>query len=144
VARAFPARPLAAFAAIFDQARDVLLVRLSYDEGQWTLPAGNVDPGESPWEAVIREVREETGLDVDVERLYSVDWRRDLNAARFGFICRTGGALQPDGREILEVGYFPPDALPRPITTFTHLRVADAMQGGPVILRTFDRIEYLR
>ena len=138
-------RPLASFAAIFNAAGEVLLVRLSYDQGQWTLPGGNIDPGESPADAAIREVREETGLEAVVEDLYAVYWRSDIDGIHFGFRCRvTGGVPTPDGREILETRYFPLDALPRPISNGTIARVNDARGQGPVVVKVFERLEYLR
>ncbi len=104
-----------------------------------------IDPGESPTEAVIREVREETGLEAEVEALYGVYWRRDIDGLLFAFRCRvTGGTLQPDGGEIVEARYFPTDALPRPITNGTLLRIADARAGAPLTVKTLERLEYLR
>jgi ADP-ribose pyrophosphatase YjhB (NUDIX family) len=53
----------------------VLLTRISatgYHTGSWTLPGGGIDHGESPHEAVAREVREETGLEVEVGNLLGV------------------------------------------------------------------------
>ncbi len=50
---------------------EVLLTRRQ-DNGQWCLPGGRVDPGESVEEACVREVREETGLKVRVIRLVGV------------------------------------------------------------------------
>jgi len=139
------ARPLASFAAIFNPAGEVLLVRLSYDQGQWALPGGNIDPGESPADAVIREVREETGLEATVEDLYAVYWRRDIDGIQFGFRCGVvGGVLAPDGREILEARYFPLDALPRPITNGTVARISDAREQGPVAVKVLEGMEYLR
>ena len=146
--RTAPARPLAAVAAIFnpkgdDPAGEVLLARLSYDQRQWAMPGGGIDPGESPADAVVREVREETGLDVEIEALYGVYWRRDNDGISFAFRCRVvGGTLAPDGGEILELRYFPTDALPRPITNGTVMRIADARWNGPVLVRTLDRLEY--
>ncbi|MGQ0548433.1 MAG: NUDIX domain-containing protein [Armatimonadota bacterium] len=138
-------RPLAASAAIFNEVGDVLLVRLSYDQRQWTTPGGGIDPGESPAEAAVREAREETGLDVEIEALYGVYWRRDNEQIVFAFRCRVvGGALAPDGKEILEARYFPPDALPRPMTNGALLRVTDALTDGPVMVKTIDRLEYFR
>ncbi len=138
-------RQPAAFAAIFNPAGEILLVRLSYDQGQWSMPGGGIDPGESPTEAVIREVREETGLEAEVEALYGVYWRRDIDGLLFAFRCRViVGALHPDGAEILEARYFPTDALPRPITNGTLIRIADARASGPVTVKTLERLEYLR
>ena len=58
-------------AAIFDKDGRVLLTRRA-DNGQWCLPSGGMEPGESPAQAVTREVLEETGLHVRVKRLVGV------------------------------------------------------------------------
>jgi 8-oxo-dGTP pyrophosphatase MutT (NUDIX family) len=58
-------------AAIFDQQGRVLLTKRK-DNGQWCLPSGGMDSGESMAEACIREVWEETGLKVCVKRLVGV------------------------------------------------------------------------
>lgn len=49
-----------AFAIIRDD-RGGVLVSHRRDADLWNLPGGTVEPGETPWEAVVREVREETG-----------------------------------------------------------------------------------
>ena len=58
-------------AAIFDAHRRVLLTKRQ-DNGQWCLPSGGVEPGESVAEACEREVLEETGLSVRVKRFVGV------------------------------------------------------------------------
>ena len=58
-------------AAIFDQQRRILLTKRT-DNGQWCLPGGGLDSGESVAEACAREVLEETGLSVHVKRLVGV------------------------------------------------------------------------
>ncbi len=58
-------------AIIFDENKRVLLTRRT-DNGQWCLPGGAMDSGESAAEACIREVWEETGLHVRVKRLVGV------------------------------------------------------------------------
>jgi len=52
----------------------VLMVQRAYNpqQGKWALPAGYIDYGEDPREAGVREVREETGLDVVIKRLIDV------------------------------------------------------------------------
>jgi 8-oxo-dGTP diphosphatase len=52
---------------------EVLLCELVYKK-DWDLPGGVVDPGESPADCVVREVREELGLDVTVQGLLAVNW----------------------------------------------------------------------
>ncbi|UVI33052.1 NUDIX domain-containing protein [Paenibacillus spongiae] len=53
---------------------EVLLVQIGYgnNRGQWMIPGGLVDPGESLEEAVVREVREETGLSVQPSRIIAI------------------------------------------------------------------------
>src|SRR5512134_2655430 len=57
--------------ALFDEYRRILLTRRA-DNGQWCLPSGGMEPGESAAEACEREVLEETGLSVRVRRLVGV------------------------------------------------------------------------
>jgi ADP-ribose pyrophosphatase YjhB (NUDIX family) len=68
---------LAAYAVCIEDER-VLLARHVPPAGEsnWTLPGGRVEHGEDPFDAVIREVAEETGCDAVVERLLGVDARR--------------------------------------------------------------------
>jgi len=65
-------------AVIFDKAREKVLLTKRADNGQWCLPSGGVEPGESVEETIVREVWEETGLTVRVLRLTGVysdpDW----------------------------------------------------------------------
>jgi ADP-ribose pyrophosphatase YjhB (NUDIX family) len=58
-------------AIVLDDAGRLLLVHKT-DNNLWALPGGGVDPGESVTDAVVREVREETGLDVEVRDLCGV------------------------------------------------------------------------
>lgn len=59
-------------AVIFDATRRSVLLTQRSDNGQWCLPGGAMDPGESPVECCAREVQEETGLTVHVGRLIGV------------------------------------------------------------------------
>jgi 8-oxo-dGTP pyrophosphatase MutT (NUDIX family) len=59
-------------AVLFDEKREKVLLTRRGDTGQWCLPSGGVEPGESVTETCIREVWEETGLEVQVERLTSI------------------------------------------------------------------------
>lgn len=58
-------------AIIFDENKRVLLTRRT-DNGQWCLPGGAMDSGESAAEACIREMWEETGLHVRVKRFVGI------------------------------------------------------------------------
>ena len=68
-------------AAIFNESGEILLMERS-DGGGWCLPCGWVEPNEKPVETVIREVREETGLEIEVKQLVGVFTR--MPDARYG------------------------------------------------------------
>ena len=99
---------LAAYAVCIEDGK-VLLTRYVPPEGEsnWTLPGGRVEHGEDPFEAVIREVAEETGCDATVERLLGVDSRvipaydaragvEHQNIGIFYRVRITGGQLRPE------------------------------------------------
>lgn len=67
---------IGAFAIIFNEKGQVLLSHRR-DIDVWNLPGGGVEPRELPNEAVIREVKEETSLDVVIERLVGVYGKTD-------------------------------------------------------------------
>jgi 8-oxo-dGTP diphosphatase len=127
-------------AVIFDASRRVLLIRRGDGRG-WSLPGGLMEPGETVVECLVREVREETGLDVEPLRLVGVysdpGYTRITypNGDRVHFVsatfeCRiTGGKLQADGEESLAVAYFSPQALPQPMVCDHELRIQDALSG---------------
>jgi 8-oxo-dGTP pyrophosphatase MutT (NUDIX family) len=87
-----PRIPASAGALIFDVEDRLLILKPNYKKG-WTIPGGQIDPGESPWEACRRETREECGLDVVRGRLVCVDFLRPKatrpGGVRFLFHCGT-------------------------------------------------------
>ena len=85
---------IGAFAIIFDEEKRVLLCHRR-DVDMWNLPGGGVESGELPTEAVTREVEEETGLEVMVERLVGVYGKASKDELVFSFLCRVfGGELK--------------------------------------------------
>lgn len=66
--------PICAVGAIVLEKGELLLVRRSHEPalGQWSLPGGRVEWGETLREAIAREVREETGVDIEVEGLAGI------------------------------------------------------------------------
>lgn len=102
---------IGAFAIILDeQDRALLCHRRDYD--LWNLPGGGVEANEAPWECVIREVKEETGLDVQIESLAGVYSKQNSTDIVFSFICKVvGGKIAlTDEADILE--YFAVHEIP--------------------------------
>lgn len=107
-------------AALLDEQERFLLMRERSD-GLWSLPGGWADPLDSPVQAVLREVREETGYGAEVVKLVAC-WDRDrqghlpalpVSVYKLFFLCRaTGDVGQPAALETLEIGWFSIDALP--------------------------------
>ncbi|HET9847379.1 MAG TPA: NUDIX domain-containing protein [Candidatus Dormibacteraeota bacterium] len=122
---------LGAGAVIFDQAGRVLLVRHSYGKRNWDLPGGGRHAGESMEQALRRELHEEIGVEIASLELRGVYFEPEMDQHHFAFLCRLAEEPEPKpgSVEILECGYWPVDALPRPMTDFTVRRIADA-QGS--------------
>jgi ADP-ribose pyrophosphatase YjhB (NUDIX family) len=90
---------------VTDAAGRILAVRTTYLGPGWMLPGGRVERSETPHRAAVRETREETGLEVTVDRLLLIDAHR-RSSVSFVFGGRlVGGELSPQFGEIAEVGW---------------------------------------
>ena len=105
-------------AVVFNDQDEVLLVREKVD-GRWSMPGGWSDVGFTPKEVAIKETKEETGLDVGVERLLAVmDKRCHAHPAgpfyiyKMFILCKVLGGEFNETFDIMDKGYFPLDSLP--------------------------------
>jgi ADP-ribose pyrophosphatase YjhB (NUDIX family) len=116
-----------------------LLLQQRADGGQWGLPGGSVEIGETVTAAIEREVREETGFEVAVERLIGVYSDPRFQVVRYPdgrvwhyvnlcFACDLrGGSPRPQPEETLALGWFAPDALPAELLPVHRPRIGDAL-----------------
>lgn len=109
---------VAVAAIILDEQNRILLCEHSYRKFHpWGLPGGGLEPGESPECGVQREVWEETGLQVQVERLLSAESATEFRHISLIYLCKiTGGGFQPN-LEIVQTQFFNMEALPNLLST---------------------------
>ena len=130
--RLFRPRTIGVRGILSDDEGRILLVRHTYGNQRWYLPGGGGDGNETADEAMVREMREETGFEVEITRLVGVyywtgAYKRDHI---FVFACRRlRGELQIQRGEIAEAGWFSLDALPTPLDPGLPQALADWQQG---------------
>jgi 8-oxo-dGTP pyrophosphatase MutT (NUDIX family) len=128
--------------ALFDFSGRLLLTRRS-DNGEWCLPGGRMDPGESAVEACIREVREETGYDVSVTHLigvytspnFIVDYENgdQVQVVGLSFALQKRATNQSHSAEVLEQGFFSADEVSRlTVMTLHSGRIQDAFSYNKI------------
>jgi 8-oxo-dGTP diphosphatase len=135
-------------AVIEDSAGRVLLRQQSGGHRLWGLPGGKIRSAESPIHAAIRDIREETGTEidiVDVVGMYQLtgdgcgEGVPDLLVYVFRGRLEIGEpALNAPGR-IRRLAWHDPDALPHPLTATTRIAIADATAGRSGVLREVQR-----
>jgi len=138
VTKATELRPSVA-AVVRDGEGKILLQRRS-DNGLWGLPGGSVEIGESVTQAIIREVREETGLTIRVDRLIGVYSDPGFQVVRYPdgkvvhYVSNLFGCTIREGRlqtcdETLALQFFDPAGLPQDLVPMHRIRIADALSG---------------
>jgi 8-oxo-dGTP diphosphatase len=134
--RIYPERPIVAVGAVILDGERVLLVQRGQEplKGEWSLPGGAVEIGETLEAAVVREVREETSLDVVVGPVVEVldSIRRDAaGRAEYHYViidyrCRVRAGTSADaarGTDAADVRWVPVEELDRYRVTSTAMAV---------------------
>lgn len=122
MAREFPERPVIGVGGVVVQNGRALIVKRAHEprKGEWSLPGGTVELGETLIEAVTREIREETGLEVNVgdvvevfDRVHRLAGRIQYHFVIIDYLCRPiGGTLQA-GDDADDVAWVSVDELER-------------------------------
>lgn len=120
--REYPDNPLVGVGAVIVAKNRVLLIRRGQPPllGEWSLPGGILECGETLREAVVREAREETGLVVETEEMLGVYERLirgDGERVRYhyvliDFLCRPVSGDLDAGSDAADVRWFTRDELP--------------------------------
>lgn len=105
--------------AVFDDHDRLLMVRETADAGRWTLPGGWADVNLTAAENVVKEVREESGYEVQVRKLAAV-WDRTrqghsagvFSCCKLFYVCNVLGGTATAGPETSEVQWFIQDKIP--------------------------------
>jgi ADP-ribose pyrophosphatase YjhB (NUDIX family) len=109
--------------AVFRDDGSLLMVREAND-GRWSLPGGWADVNQSPREAILREVLEESGFEVGIQKLAAVFDRsrhphfppRPFHVYKLFFICTILGGAPRTSLETTEIGFFTEENLPADIS----------------------------
>ena len=123
--------PITTVAAIIKNDEDkILLTRRNVEpfKGQWCLPGGHIDVDEKALDAVIREVKEETGLEFEPEFISYFDEivpERDWHAIVLVFAGRGKGNLAAQEREVTDMGWFSLDEARSLQLAFVHNQILD-------------------
>ncbi|MDY6876565.1 MAG: NUDIX domain-containing protein [Chloroflexota bacterium] len=114
---------------VFNDKQEILLV-LREDARVWALPAGGLESSETFEQAAIREVREETGYNIELERLVGKYWRPQYPKGGDRMQVFVGKAISGDisehDWESIAVRWFPLDALPKRLFRFSREHIQDA------------------
>jgi ADP-ribose pyrophosphatase YjhB (NUDIX family) len=140
VSKATQLRP--AVAAIITDAEGKILLQRRSDNGLWGLPGGSVEIGESVHQAILREVREETGLTVEVLRLIGVYSDPRFQVVRYPddtvvhyvsilFGCRISSGTLQTCDETLDLKFFRSTQLPSDLMSMHRIRIEDAVANRP-------------
>jgi ADP-ribose pyrophosphatase YjhB (NUDIX family) len=105
-------------AFVLNEKDEILMARESID-GKWTIPGGWADIGSTPSETAVREVKEETGIEVEAIRLLAVYDKQahphppaPIYVYKLIFLCQMRGGELQAGFDMLDTGFFPLEQLP--------------------------------
>lgn len=89
-------------AAFIIKDKKILMVKVFYDNHYfWTLPGGGIENGETPEQACIRELKEETGIDGEIVRPLTIQFRTN-GGKEYSFLCK-----MKDENQVAINGYDP-------------------------------------
>lgn len=129
--------PKVAVVVFIERDESVLLVQRAINpgRGKWALPAGFVDHDESPEAAGVRETREETSLNVRIDKLLAVYPNRDQGLADIviAYSAQVVSGKAKAGDDAADVGWFERDSLP-PLVVYPSTALISLWRRGELEL----------
>jgi ADP-ribose pyrophosphatase YjhB (NUDIX family) len=126
----------AVFGIIFDKDKKKILLIKRRDIPVWVLPGGGMEMSETPQDATIREVQEETGLLVKIVRqIAQYEPVNKLTQISHVFECEVISGQQQIGSETKSIQYFPIDSLPKHLAPPFPGWIKDALSFRKEIIR---------
>lgn len=113
----------------------VLLIKRQ-DVPVWVLPGGGIDPGESPEQAAVREMHEETGYHTQIKRkVAEYSPRNRFSKPTHFFELEIVSGTPTTGEETAALAFFPIDHLPKPMPPPYAYWIQDALEGRAEMIR---------
>jgi 8-oxo-dGTP diphosphatase len=150
VSRRYPDRPIVGVGAVILYEGNVLLVKRRYEPlaGRWSLPGGTVEVGETLEDALAREMREETGLEVTVgpvievfdRILHDAEQRVEYHFVLVDYLCSPAGGTLAAGSDVDDARFVGPGELgPYELTDKAQQVIARALELSNVELESATR-----
>jgi 8-oxo-dGTP diphosphatase len=142
MAESSPRHSVSVAAAIVDESGQLLAVRRR-DNGHWEPPGGILELHETIPAGLAREVREETGLEVEPQALSGVYKNMRRGIVALVFRCRIIGGEPRPTREAEQVSWLSPDEISNLMDEAYATRLLDALRHGPPAIRAHDGLSLL-
>jgi 8-oxo-dGTP diphosphatase len=100
-------------AMVFDKQGRILLFKHTYRKFEWGLPAGGLEYNEQPDKAIVREFFEETGMQIEAEKLLLAESSKEDHNISLIYLCKIVNGTFKESSEISEMKYFDVNDLPK-------------------------------
>jgi 8-oxo-dGTP diphosphatase len=104
---------VAVAALIFDKQGRILLFKHTYRKFEWGIPAGGLEHREQPEQAIVREFFEETGMQIEVQKLLLAESANEDHNVSLIYLCKIVRGTFKESLEISEMKYFDVNDLPQ-------------------------------
>jgi ADP-ribose pyrophosphatase YjhB (NUDIX family) len=138
-----PRHSVSVAAAIFDDSGENVLLIKRRDNGNWEPPGGVLELDETIEDGLLREVREETGAEVEVGPLTGIYKNMTRGIVALVFRCRPLGTPSPETVEAVAVEWRRLDELEGLLTQAYRVRISDAAAASTPVIRSHDGVDLL-